>query len=378
MLSWAGMLGLTWDSGRIRALGAGPLLAALAYVGGCSVSSSSGTSVENPGFGSGGSNSSDPPPSVGPSTGGAVSVGGKAGGPGSQLSCSVAVVPAPVFGTQRVSAAAPAPALGEFYTWTTDEQAAALRTDQVLFPQAQQPNFMIPSLQQLSFSPNAAVAQLATALGGDLFASGRVAWSEPWAVRTTFNGEDPGKNLLRIVLKPEAWVAIVKGGTLEVVDLQNQPVTVEDAAATPARLGAIFHQHDLSDGGPDCNQIPNGMVGFRDFIVGNLAMVQEWSMGTQVIRDRLSANVDLLTQFFNRTRACPNEVTQQFWNQDVVCSWDTPLFDGDVTEAFAYEQALAFPNALYATSPPDLAALITKLQGDLFEPEPLVVTPGSP
>ena len=190
------------------------------------------------------------------------------------------------------------------------------------------------------------------------------------------NGADPGRNLLRFVLKPEAWTVVLAGGGLRIVDQQDQPVLPADAAAAPARIGAIFYEHDQPDGGPDCNQVPGSPVGYRAFFVSNLAMVQEWSLGTQLIQDHLRANVDQLTEFFNRTRACPNEVSSQFWNQDVVCSWDSGA--GGINEQLAYMLTLAIPNDQYATNPPQLAALIDKLQGDLFQLDPLVVTPGSP
>ncbi|MEO6602169.1 MAG: hypothetical protein ABIQ16_19970 [Polyangiaceae bacterium] len=43
-----------------------------------------------------------------------------------------------------------------------------------------------------------------------------------------------------------------------------------------------------------------------------------------------------------------------------------------------YEQALAIPSANYLPFPQQVAAIIQTLQGDLFDPYPLVVKPGSP
>ena len=362
MLSLTGMAGWTRDLGRIRALGVGPLLGALVFLGACSGSSA----------GTGG------PPVFAGETGPSVGVAGSAnagGASGGELSCNPPTVAQPVFLNQIFNSVSPARA--ELYSWTTDEQAAELRADKQLLAHPQQPEFVSNSLRSLTFSADPAAAQLATVLSGPQFATGRVAWAEPWAMRTTPDGQDPGGNLLRIVLKPEAWVAVLKFNFLQVVDLQNQPVLLTDAVATPARIAAIFYVVDVSDGGPDCNQVPMGTLGYREFVLGNVGMVQEWSLGTQAIQDRLSANIDQLTQFLDRTRSCPHEVSAQFWNQDVFCNWDMQPVLG-MTEEFAYEQALAIPNEQYSTSPSELGALTATLSGDLFALDPLVVTPGSP
>jgi hypothetical protein len=220
-------------------------------------------------------------------------------------------------------------------------------------------------------------AQLAGLLGGKLFEKARYAWSEPWATRMGWPGEDYGGNLLRIVLKPEAWVVVVRQGNLNVVDLQNQPVTLTQALANPERLGAIFYEKDAFAGGPVCTgSFAFGGNGYREFIVGNLAMVEEWSLGTQQIRDRLSENIAQLTSFLERTRACPITTSAEQWNLDVVCQWESP--SSASTDLFAYQQALAIPSDNYLAVPERLAAMIETLQEDLFEPDPLVVTPGSP
>jgi hypothetical protein len=270
-----------------------------------------------------------------------------------------------------------APARTELYTWVTDEEAATLRTEQQLFRPLAQPTFNGAALQALAARTDPVISQLATFLRGEQFASGRVAWPEPWAFRSAIDGSDRGHHLVRMVLKPEAWLIVLADGNLRVVDQQNQSVSAADALASPERIGAIFHERDAADGGPECTRPPAGILGYREFVVTNLAMVSEWSLGTQVILSRLRANISELTEFFNKTRACPNEVSPEFWNQDVVCSWSLDPAGG-TSEELAYQQALAIPNQEYATDPHQLAALIDTLQGDLFEPDPLVVTPGSP
>ena len=316
-----------------------------------------------------------------PSAGFAAATGGSIGITITSNNC----VPSPVVGTAVFADQVFTQgwvARREFFSWTTDEQVAALRRDQVLFSRSERPGmgpgYAFTVLEQMAQGvTNSDRAGLAKLLGGELFVKARYAWSEPWATRMGWPGEEYGGNLLRIVLKPEAWVAVVRGGDLTVVDLQNETVPLADALANPARIGAIFYQKDASSGGPSCGgSFVSGGNGYREFILGNLAMVEEWSLGTQSIRDRLSANIDRLTTFLERIRVCPLTSSAQQWNLSVVCNWD--LFQPSLSELSAYEKSLAIPSDNYLAVPERIAAMIETLQGDLFTPDPLVVTPGSP
>jgi hypothetical protein len=310
------------------------------------------------------------------STGGALIFAAGAG-------CVLPPAENPVFKAQAVDRSSPA--RRELYSWTTDEQAAALRSDQVLFTRVEQeglgPGYAFTYLNQFAApGPNQTPEQqqLAAVLCGDLFAKKRYAWSEPWATRMGWPGEDYGGNLLRIVLKPEAWLVVVSGGALSVSDLENQPVALSAALLHPERIAAILYVKDEASGGPTCNSsFVGGINGYREFILGNLAMVEEWSLGTQLIRDRLAANIADLTRFLGQMRACPSSEGAQQWNLRVVCNWSADLGAAN-DEVLLYEQALAIPSSNYLPVPQQIAAIIETLQGDLFEPNPLVVKPGSP
>jgi len=339
---------------------------------------------QDPPWANGGSGGSSPagfssagsvPGGFGPSAGGAVSITIT-----SNECVPAAVMGAPVFADQVYSRGWIA--RREFFSWTTDEQVAELRRDQVLFSRSERPGmgpgYAFTILAQLG--QNQAVldrARLAEVLRGELFAKARYAWSEPWATRMGWPGEDYGGNLLRVVLKPEAWVAAVRNGDLMVFDQQNELVPLADALANPARIGAIFYEKDAFSGGPSCGgSFVSGSNGYREFVLGNLAMVEEWSLGTQQIRDRLSANIERLTTFLERIRVCPITSSAQQWNLAVCCAWDAP--QASLSELSAYEMSLAIPSDNYLAVPERIAAMIETLQGDLFEPDPLVVTPGSP
>jgi len=296
------------------------------------------------------------------------------------VACQAPPVSDPIFAAQVFDMSRPA--RRELFSWTTAEQAAALRQDKQLFTHVEAqglgPGFAFIYLQQLSVdSTRSERAQLASILSGELFAKKRYAWTEPWATRMGWPGEDYGDQLLRIVLKPEAWVVLVQGGELVVIDQDNASVPLAQAIANPQRLGAIFYRKDAQVGGPECfSTFTSGSNGYREFILGNLAMVEEWSIGTQAIRDRLTANIEQLTRFLARIRSCPVVSSGARWNHDVSCSWGSEL-SLPLSDVTAYQQALAIPSDLYLPVPAQLAAMIETLQGDLFEPDPLRVNPGS-
>jgi hypothetical protein len=339
------------------------------------------------------------------------------GGFGTAPACQPPTSTSPVFGDQSFNGAA-VPRL-ELYAWMTDEDAAQIREAKLLFSASSSaPAAALTLLSQLGQSADGE-APLARALSQS-FALSRFAWPEPWAIRMGVAGTDPGGQLIRIELDQTAWFAVIGSEQMSVHDSRNELVPQATALAQPERIGAIFF-----DTSPNCVEgCPNlqstdPRTAFRGFLVGNLALVSEWSIGTQQIRDRLSANADQLTRFLNNTRSCPTTMDFSDWNQTVLASWTqleletSPAAVGaagvggeaaadgvgagfgglsgldvlggfggsgvDVaSEEFAYENALAIPSADYLSAPAQIASMIQTLQGDLFEPDPLVVTPGSP
>jgi hypothetical protein len=392
------------------------LLISLCSTAGCiTIGSQSVTSDPGLGISSGGSGFTDVGMGVG----------------GTELSCSPPTSTTPTFAAQIFDGRSLF--ARELYTWTTDEQAAQLRKDKLLFSQA------AGSGAPFTFLSNAVTGivngeQLVQRLSSE-FQMGRYAWPEPWATRMGWPGQDPGGQLLRIVLKPEAWVLVALPIGVSAFDGQARPIATSDAFAQPERIGAIYF--DTSN---DTSSICDSGGGYREFLVGNLAMVQEWSIGTQEIADRVSANVAQLTQFLNTIRSCPETGDPSTWVSAAVCAWGSPLmglssgavgggglgggglgagglgagglgaggfgaagFDAggfggfsvgqaglggaelplgvmptNGSEEIAYDEAVAIPNANYVAAPAQIAAIIRTLQGDPFELDPLVVKPGSP
>jgi hypothetical protein len=129
---------------------------------------------------------------------------------------------------------------------------------------------------------------------------------------------------------------------------------------------------DWSVGGPECGSFAGGGNTYREFIIGNEAMIEEYSFGTETILARLQDDIARLEQFFERVRPCPELRAPADWNLSVGCQWPG---EGALDEMTAYVAALAMPSPGYVPASAPLAALIDTLEGDLFTPDPFVVRP---
>jgi hypothetical protein len=333
--------------------------------------------------GSGGA-ASNPPPGFG--AGGTSAAGTSGiiigfGGTGViQPPCQLVQSDVPVFAARGVSNLTPA--RRELFSWTTAEQAAEIRAGGVLMTRTEReglgPGYAMEVLAKFAVgtSPDpvwVAQRELAKLLSGPQFEKARYAWSEPWATRVGWPGEDYGDQLLRMVLREDAWLAVYGSGRLTVVDMNNQVIPITEAVAYPERFAGVFFVNGTSDGGPNCGgSFRSGGYGYREFIIGNEAMIEEWSLGTSEIRARIEADAALVRSFFERVRPCPPSLDAYSWNLDVCCRWSDSPYDGELG---AYEAALAIPSANYLPQAAPLAALLQALEQSLFEPDPFVVEP---
>lgn len=301
--------------------------------------------------------------------------------------CQISNVDVPVFADRILSN--DAPARRELFTWTTAEQVQELRAGSVLLTRIEReglgPGYATDVLTALAQTPLADPAQdpaqadsiaLAVVLTQDgRFKKARYAWSEPWATRMGWPGETYGDQLVRVLLRQEAWLARYRDGRLDVVDMDNAPVPAADVQAHPERLAGVFFVRSEQAGGPTCyGSFRSGDHGYREFIIANEAMVEEWSLGTTEIRDRLEADLALVQTFFDRVRPCPEREDVASWNVEVVCGWSYgPSAMPQVSELSAYQAALAMLSPGYLPAAQPLATLIEALQASLFEPDPFVV-----
>ena len=279
---------------------------------------------------------------------------------------------APIFAKQAVSNQLPV--RPELYAQMTDAEVAALKKGGSLIP----PAAPLPALSSLTSVLNAA-STTATPERRELitkllprFKSTRTLWPNPWALRLIDHPGTEHMNIVRVVLNKAAWVVRIFDGTPPtVVDVNNGIVSVDDANAHPERIAAIYYVFDDRAPGNSAAQCESGK---RELALGNEAMVDEFSIGTPEILERLNSDIEALTAFFSVVRPCASvERGAGTFHAYTVCqSW---RFFSASTEYSAYQWALANPMELYKPKTQNLATLIDALKDDRFEPDPFVGTP---
>ncbi len=317
----------------------------------------------------------------------------------------------------------------DFYAWVPAADAPALRTSKELFGHGKDPRLStrLSTLTSVTSNGPTFVATLQNQFG-----SGYSAWRSPWANRMLVSSGSAA--LVHVELRAQARLAVIEAGGVTVYDSTRTAVPSLDAEAHPELIGAIYFDDSLGS----CsffNALPE-----RGFVIGNPAMVQEWSLGTPELLQRIQTDIQDLSQFLIKTRDCPPTMDEAVWSQSVPCSWPdaenaadaaegrAPATAGapgaadaagapsdfagaggagaaagsvelgsggvssgalvnlpptvatglDGTERFAYGGTLVVASPDYFPEPEQIGAIIDTLQGDLFEPDPLIVTPGSP
>lgn len=386
----SGRLGLTRRKWRPTVLTAVIALAAQACDWHANSSSSSSTSANDAGgfsgdssptIGSGGSSS------LSFGTGGeiTISLGGNfeasggnvqtsgGGGAGPLPPCEVPGSPlaeqaVAAIGTQRV-----------FYSWTTDEQVAELRAGGPLFSRSESPGkgrgLAMTELSMFAQNPSSLEQILAGMLADTVFEKARFAWTNPWATVLGWPGETYGNQLLQIELKPEAWIVVFNGNTLQVVDSEGQAVPIAMAQASPGRIGAIFFMSSASPSTGACGDgsFTHGGVGFREFVLGSMQMVQSWSVATPAIAARLESDIAAL-EAFQKDLPCLPIPERTAWTDDLICAWSNGNRTASALTDYGF--ALGIPSEFYFPTTDNLNALIAALRMNAPTGEPLIVTPG--
>jgi hypothetical protein len=307
-------------------------------------------------------------------TGGASTAGGSAA---VDSTCQLAPNVDDGFADQALGASSSWPAA--FYTWTTAEQVAALRAGGDLFSRSEREGLgrgtAIEELTRYSQAGHGSAGEkLAGVLVNSVFAKARFAWTNAWATRMGWPGESYGDQLLKIELREDAWVVSFDGGYLSVHDLNNESIATDVALATPERIGAIyFVRGGLSTGGPMCGTfLGQSSNGYREFVLGNLAMVRRWSLATAGLIETLNTDIQRFEKLRGLVAACPPRPYFETWNAEVVCSWGYSV----VPAPTSYINALALPSQYYYPDAATLQNVIDTLRASIPQFDPLEVDLG--
>jgi hypothetical protein len=245
-----------------------------------------------------------------------------------------------------------------FYTWTSPDQVAALRSSHALLVATSQsslhPSPYLRLLAELrrSGQPGHELAQLL--LEHSQLQGRRYAWISPFATVLGLGERTYGEALIEVVLRPEAIIGRLarapKGDSpFRFVDLSGNPIPESQVMAHPERLAAIYHLR------PQNPQEPTDFVPFREYILCNEAMVLSWSVGTEAIRARLAAETALLRALRPYFAALPQrEVYRSAFPAWSLVTADAPLL-------VQWRAALAFDNRKYRPLTDNLDHIIAGL-----------------
>lgn len=170
------------------------------------------------------------------------------------------------------------------YSWTTEEQVAQLRANPVLLTRwvspTRGPSFADVYLQRLAREGDA-VARL---LRASEFRRTRYAWVSAWPTLRGWEGETYGNKLIKVTLRSDALLAIVRtnGPATRVIDMVGQPVDASATEVIRSRLAAVYFVHLAGAGsGSFADRLarpndPNGA--YRDFMLVNERMIEKWEV----------------------------------------------------------------------------------------------------
>jgi hypothetical protein len=174
-----------------------------------------------------------------------------------------------------------------FYSWTSRATAERLRHDKELFDDAKLPEGPTAYVRLLEHeaSKKSTAGKIARLLLGhpDL-ARRRYAWVRPWATRLGLGERDYGGELIAVRLKADALVARFdpeSPAVFRVVDLDGRAVPLARLLRDPSKLGAVLH-------------VRRGTPSYREYVLCNQAMVEQWSVGTPAIGQVIAADAAAL------------------------------------------------------------------------------------
>jgi hypothetical protein len=244
------------------------------------------------------------------------------------------------------------------YTWTTEAQIKELARDPTLLTRTESAKHGASYFDQIVDDRAKRGDALAAVLRTSPFVRARYTWPAPFATFGGWPGEVYGGQLLRIDLKPTAWIAVLRTSRLgwDIVDLDDRPVELAEVLLHPERIAAVHFIHDAPGSGSYRTSAgPLERAAFREYVVCNESMIASWSTGTDAIAAEIGAEADALAAFARHLRKHPARAESLVaWNARIALEvW--PSTSVPLAPETTYEATLAFPNQGYL---PDAEALL--------------------
>jgi len=235
------------------------------------------------------------------------------------------------------------------YSWTTPANIAALRnTRRPLSAGATTGGFVSPFLRALALvatrsGPGRDVARML--ITHPVLLRRRYAWPHPFATVLGVGDRTYGTALIRIELRPEAWIGRFDPAAAEPFtfrDASGATIAIADVISHPERIGAMFHvRTELA-------------VPFREYVVCSAAMIASWSVATPEIRAELAAELSTIAAVA-RVAGTTYASASPAWARGDTAGW-----------LGRWHTALAFDNPRYRATPAALATLAAAL--DAYDP----------
>jgi hypothetical protein len=224
------------------------------------------------------------------------------------------------------------------YTWTTPENIAALRTSKkLLTATAKSGGYKSPfnrAIERIADPMRRGYEVAEKLMTWESLNRRRYAWPTPFATVRGMTTMTYGSALIRIELRPEAWIGRFEPAAKDpfhFVDRDGNFIPNLQVAGDPDRIGAIFH----------VRVEPSQPVKFREYIVTNEKMILRWSVATPQIRAELDREIALL-------RGLRDDFRDPL--RPAVPAWaHAPGPDADLVTLWS--AALAFDNQRYKPTP---------------------------
>lgn len=260
-----------------------------------------------------------------------------------------------------------------FYTWTSAEQIAALRSTKTLLVARAATNVrnspFLRGLTERVQRHQAGEKVAALLLQHPALDRRRYAWTSPFATVLGLGERSYGSALIKVGLRPEAVIVRFdpeSSAPFVFVDLHGQAVPESAVLAAPERLGAIYHVRTRG---------PSDFVPFREYILCNEGMILSFAVATADIRARLAAESELLRSLrpaFAQLRPAESA-------KSAVPAW--VKLPAEATLLATWRAALAFDNRKYRPQPAHVDKILAALaayDGSGVPLEHIVAAPTAP
>lgn len=188
------------------------------------------------------------------------------------------------------------------YTWTTPQQVADLERGGKLLVREESPEHGASYFEQYVHILAERGDPVALLLDTTTFAKSRFGWTHPWATRLGFGDESYGDQLIRVTLRPEAYVLHIHDNfqPFEAVTMTGEPVAIDEVVAHPERIGAVYF----------------GTVTYREYVLCNESMIESWAVGTADVSAEIARESAALDELARRVKAAPDdlEVVKQLYS----------------------------------------------------------------